>query len=117
MSPATAATLVAQSSALLNVQMAIAAGRIVGGAATVHSRSVMVSGPPTAVVSIHTAPPSTYSLSRAVSTAVPVPSISALSMVLAPPWMSEPRSSTRARVDVSNASLSATSSTVVQRWK
>ena len=90
LSPATAATLVAQSSALLKVQMAIAAGRMVGGAGAVHSRSVMVTGPPIAVHSIHNAPPSTYSFSGAVSTTVPVLSTSALSMVLAPPRMSEP---------------------------
>ena len=53
----------------------------------------------------------------AVSTAVPVPSISALSMVLAPPWMSERRRSTRALVEASKASLSCTSVTMVQRWK
>ena len=85
MSPATAATLVAQSSALLKVQMVIAAGRIVGGAGAVHSRSVIVSGPPTAVHSIHSAPPSTNSLSRADNTAVPVPSTSVLAIVLTPP--------------------------------
>src|SRR6478672_11136540 len=117
LSPATAATLVAQSSALLNVQMAIAAGRIVGGAGAVHSRSVIVSGPSTAVHSIHNAPPSTYSLSLADSTAVPVPSTSVLSMVLEPPWMSDPRRRMRALVDVSNASFSWTSVTLVHRWK
>jgi hypothetical protein len=78
---------------------------------------VIFSGPSTAVHSIHSAPPSTYSLSLAFKTAVPVPSTSVLSIVLKPPWMSDPRSRMRALVEVSNASFSWTSLTLVHRWK
>src|SRR5581483_2500653 len=91
LSPAMAAIVAAHSSARLNVQIAIAAGRIVGGATVVHSRSVIRSAPPTAVHSIHSAPPSAYSFSRADSTAVPVPSTSVVSTVRGVPCESDAR--------------------------
>src|ERR1700754_270129 len=97
--------------------MAIAAGRIVGGAGTVHSRSVIVSGPPTAVHSIHSAPPSTYASSGADSTAVPEESTSVPAIVRSPPLLSDPHSTSRAALDVSHTTFSWTSEALVQRWK
>ena len=88
-----------------------------GRSGAVHSRFVIVTGPPTAVHSIHSDPPSTNSFSRADSTVVPVPSTSAEAIVRALPSESDPRNANWAEVDVSSTSRSCTSGTVVQRWK
>ncbi|SLH56219.1 Uncharacterised protein [Mycobacteroides abscessus subsp. abscessus] len=75
----------------------------------------MPSSPPSASNSSHSAPPSTYWSSGALSTTVPLSAVVRVSMMRRWPAMSEATNRTRARLPTSRVIVAVTSVTVVQR--